>query len=198
MELAEIKGLIEDTGKAHKEFEHSIKTQMEELKSGRQDAVLSEKVEKLSKTIADLSFDKDGAERAKSVTDDRLSKIEADLKVPRSGENKDSKATETEAYSNAMNDYLRHGVKSEVMKAWGMKGKLFPSVTIQTAGTGFPLNIPPKSLNRFTKHLRCDKSLQRKVSAPTLWTSWKMLTTWLVHGLRKAGLGLKQIVPRSA
>ena len=123
MELAEIKGLIEDTGKAHKEFEHSIKTQMEELKSGRQDAVLSEKVEKLSKTIADLSFDKDGAERAKSVTDERLSKIEADLKVPRSGENNDSKATGTEAYSNAMNDYLRHGVKSEVMKAWGHEGK---------------------------------------------------------------------------
>jgi HK97 family phage major capsid protein len=120
MELAEIKGLIEETGKAFSEFKSSVSTQMEELKKDRSDPVLSGKIDKMAKDIAGMSMDKDNAERLEKVLDERLSKMEADMKVPRlNGNDEEGKSDYDKKYSQAMTQFLRHGVKSEIILPWG-------------------------------------------------------------------------------
>jgi HK97 family phage major capsid protein len=112
MELAEIKTLIEDTGKAHNEFKDSVNTQLKELKSGRTDPVLVEKIEKMAKEIASNSMDKDNAERLQKAVEERFSKMEADMKVRPNGNDPDAdqKSIDLE-YSKAMGSFIRKGVE---------------------------------------------------------------------------------------
>jgi HK97 family phage major capsid protein len=125
MELLEIKTLIEKTGKSFEEFKNSVNTQVAELKAGRSDPLLTEKIEKMGKSIADMSMDKDNAERALKASEERISKMEADFKIsPRgNGASEDAYKTAKEAYSKSIQSFIRKGredadINSKAMEAY--------------------------------------------------------------------------------
>jgi HK97 family phage major capsid protein len=134
MEVAEIKKLIEETGKAHKEFEHSVKAQMEELRKGFSDPLLKEKIDTMSKSIADMSMDKDNAERTEKLIQERLSKMEADLKVPRINGNAGDEQAQKDAdkqYSKAMQGFIRKGKDDPILTG---QGDLTPELKALSVG----------------------------------------------------------------
>ena len=59
----EVKGLIEQIGRAHEEFKASVEKQLTEAKAGRNDAVLDEKITKLSDRLTELQEQKDAIEK---------------------------------------------------------------------------------------------------------------------------------------
>jgi len=113
-DLAEIKSLIEETGKGFSELQSRVDKQVDEMKAGRTDPVLKESIDKLAKDVAGMSMDKDNAERIAKTTDERLSKMEADMSCAggkATGSDEQQSKENDLKYSKAMISFIRKGVE---------------------------------------------------------------------------------------
>lgn len=121
----ELKKLIEDTGNAHKELEHSVKKQLDEMKRNYDDPLLAEKIDKLSKEVAEKSFDKEGFERAQKTLEDRISQMEADLKAKPAESPEDEQKKIAMEKGISMLKYFRSGaVDLDQMDGMDSEGKI--------------------------------------------------------------------------
>ena len=104
--MSEINEVIEKLGKEFGEFQKANAERLDEIeKSGKADPLLSEKVDKMAASLADLSTAKDNAEASAKAAQEQIDALEEQVNAPHF----DGKSINADKLKSAREEYVRKG-----------------------------------------------------------------------------------------